>query len=211
MIDIVDIHTHRLDACRALISVDPRLFAPQPGKWYAVGFHPWHDVDMRSDSDFSLLEQVARHHQVIAIGETGMDSLRGAGLDIQAQVFLRHLELAATLRLPVVVHCVRTAQNILTLRHKAGLDAVTLAIHGFRGNERVARSLLDAGCYLSFGQQFNPVALQATPPGRLLIETDDSATTIDDVAARIAQSLGMTPHQVMDLAMASAASLLRRQ
>ena len=92
--DILDIHTHRTDATAAVISVDPREFDPQPGRWYSVGFHPWYDVDKLTEDDFSLLERCARHAQVVAIGETGMDKLRGGDLDIQATAFIRHLQLA---------------------------------------------------------------------------------------------------------------------
>lgn len=188
---IIDIHTHHLDAVSALIAVDPRHFAPQPGLWYSVGYHPWHDIDHLAESDFALLEQCARHPQVLAIGETGMDRRRGTALDVQRQAFVRHLQLAHALDIPAVVHCVRTAQDILTARHRAGLDDVTLIIHGMRGNEQVARTLLDAGCYLSYGIRYNPAALRATPLDRLLIETDDAPVPIGDVAAAVSLDLGI--------------------
>lgn len=208
--DIIDFHTHDTGATSALISVDPRQFDPQPGKWYSLGYHPWHEVDKLTDDDFALLQRCASHDQVLAIGETGMDSLRGASRDVQAQVFTRHLTLAAILDKPVVVHCVRTAQDILTSRHKAGLDTVAMAIHGFRGNVHVARTLLAAGCYLSFGHQFNPAALEATPPDRLLIETDDSATSINDVASIIASTLHLSVAQVKTIATHNATTFLSR-
>ena len=48
---IIDFHTHRLNATDAMISVNPSQFDPQPGQWYSVGFHPWHDVDTLTDDD----------------------------------------------------------------------------------------------------------------------------------------------------------------
>lgn len=206
--DILDFHTHRTDAERALISVDPRQFNPQPGLWYSVGFHPWDDVDTLTDDDFILLKQCARHPQVLAIGETGIDRLRGAGLDVQAAVFIRHLQLAAELGLPVVAHCVRAAQEIIAARRQAGLTTVPLAIHGLRANEHVARMLLDAGCYLSFGIRFNPDALRSTALDRLLIETDDAPVTIQEVADAIAPVLQMSSEQVIKTAAGNAQRLL---
>lgn len=209
MTPIVDIHTHRPDADEALISVDPRLFDPQPGKWYSVGFHPWHDVGQLTQADFDLLERCAVHPQVLAIGETGIDHLRGDALSIQAQTFIRHLHLAHKVGKPVVVHCVKAAQDILAARHEAGLDDVTLIIHGTRGNERVARILLDAGCYLSFGPRFNPATVLVTPPDRLLIETDDSTdVTINDLATSISLARSMPPSEVINIAAANARRLL---
>jgi TatD DNase family protein len=206
--DILDFHTHHADAEGALISVNPRQFDPQPGLWYSVGFHPWDDVDTLTDDDFILLEQCARHPQVLAIGETGMDRLRGAGLDVQAAVFIRHLQLAAELGLPVIAHCVRAAQEIVAAKRQAGLTAVSLVLHGLRANEHVARMLLDAGCYLSFGIRFNPDALRSTPLDRLLIETDDAPVTIQEVADAIAPVLQMSSEQVIKTAAGNAQRLL---
>lgn len=197
MIHITDSHTHRQDAAAALISVDPRRFDPQPGLFYTVGFHPWDEVDRLNEEDFALLAQCARHPQVLAIGETGIDRLRGATLEVQRAALLRHLQLAHDLGLPVVVHNVRATQDILATRHQARLDDVTLIIHGMRGNAHVARTLLDAGCYLSYGPRFNAEALRATPLNRLLIETDDSNVTITDVATLVAQALGLTPDALL--------------
>lgn len=206
--DILDCHTHRLDARAALISVDPRQFDPQPGLWYSVGYHPWNDVGALTEADFDLLERCASHPQVLAIGETGMDSLRGGDLDIQQTVFVRHLMLANALGKPVMVHNVRCAQRILTARLKSGLTTVSLAIHGMRGNEHVARTLLDAGCYLSFGTRFNPAALKTTPPDRLLIETDEAPVTIQEVADAIAATLQLTREQITKTTAGNAQRLL---
>ncbi|MBR5673595.1 MAG: TatD family hydrolase [Muribaculaceae bacterium] len=205
---IVDFHTHRTDATAALIAVDPRRFDPQPGKWYSVGFHPWDDVDMLTVGDFDLLRQCATHPQVLAVGETGMDRLRGGDLVEQEAAFVRHLQLARDLGKPVVVHNVRATREILDARNRAGLDDVTLVIHGMRGNAHVARTLLDAGCYLSYGPRFNAAALQATPPDRLLIETDDSDIPITDVATQVARTLTLTTPAVMQLVTSNAQRLL---
>ena len=208
MTSILDFHTHRLDATGALIAVDPRRFDPQPGKWYSVGFHPWDNVENLTNSDFDLLRQCAGHPQVLAVGETGIDRLRGGDLEKQEAAFVRHLQLARELRKPVVVHNVRATQDILDARRSARLDDVTLVIHGMRGNANVARTLLDAGCYLSYGPRFNAEALQATPPDHLLIETDDSDTPITDVATQVALILTLTATQLMQLVTVNAQRLL---
>lgn len=208
MNSIIDIHTHRTDATDALIATDPRQFDPQPGQWYSVGFHPWLELNRLTEEDFTLLENCARHPQVVAIGETGMDRTRGADLETQAAVFLRHLQLAHELGKPAVTHCVRAAQDIIATRKKARLDDVTLIIHGMRSNEHVARTLLDAGCYLSFGSHFNPGALNTTPLDRLLIETDEAPVSIHEVADLVAQALHLTTKQIISQATANASHIL---
>lgn len=197
MNDIIDFHTHHNSASAALIAADPRQFDPQQGLWYSVGFHPWDGVDSITGEDFDRLAEYALHPQVLAIGETGMDALRGAPLDIQANVLLRHLQVAASVGKPVVIHSVRTAQEILAIRRKAGLIEVPLAVHGMRSNANVAKLWLDAGCFLSFGARFNPAALLATPIDRLLIETDDGDTSIDEVAQLVAGTLGMPTNELI--------------
>ena len=197
MNDIIDFHTHHTTASAALIAADPRQFDPQQGLCYSVGFHPWNEVDTLTAEDFGRLAECALHPQVLAVGETGMDALRGAPLNIQANVFLRHLQVAASVGKPVVIHSVRTAQEILAIRRKSGFVGVPLAVHGMRSNANVARLWLDAGCYLSFGARFNPAALIATPIDRLLIETDDSDTSIDQVAQLVSGTLGMPTNELI--------------
>ena len=208
MNDIIDFHTHHSSASAALIAVDPRQFYPQQGLCYSVGFHPWNEVDTLTAEDFGRLAECALHPQVLAVGETGMDALRGAPLYIQANVFLRHLQVAASVGKPVVIHSVRTAQEILAIRRKAGLIEVPLAVHGMRSNANVAKLWLDAGCFLSFGARFNPAALIATPIDRLLIETDDSDTPITTVASLAAQTLHLTIDEITTTATANAQRLL---
>ena len=182
-----------------MISVPPRSFSPESGKWYSVGIHPWDTVQAIEELDDELLRQCARHPQVLAIGETGLDSRRGADMSVQREVFARHLSLAASVGKPVVIHSVKTAQEILAQRRSMGLTAVPLAIHGMRANERVARLLLDAGCYLSYGIRFNPAALLATPLDRLLIETDDAPSTIAEAAALVARTLSLDTEELIGL------------
>ena len=68
----------------------------------------------------------------------------------------------------------RTSQQVLKLwRDNPGAHEVEWVIHGFRGNENVARELVEAGFYLSFGNKFNVSALDFTPLDHLLVETDD--------------------------------------
>lgn len=208
--NILDFHTHHAQATDALISVEPRQFDPQAGKWYSVGVHPWDTVKAVTDADFDLLKQCATHAQVLAIGETGLDSLRGGDIETQTALFVRHLQLAHDVGKPVVVHQVRTTQQILNARRQAGLTDVQLAIHGMRGNAHVARTLLDEGCYLSYGLRFNPEALATTPLDHLLIETDDSDVTIQEVAVRVALALGLSTEVITTTAAENARRLLMK-
>jgi len=186
---ITNFHSHDSSAEQALISVDVDDFKPQYGKVYSVGIHPWHIGDDWQEK-VKLLEQAAQHHLVVAIGETGMDSLKGPSLEIQEQVMQVHINIASAIGKPLIIHCVRTAQQIIILRRdNPHAHNVAWVIHGFRGNENVARELLNAGFFLSYGEQFNDKALSITPIDHLLVETDDSSSdSIDQVLKAVAKA-----------------------
>lgn len=186
---ITNFHSHDTGASQALISVNVDDFKPQHGKVYSVGIHPWNITDNWQEK-LEKLNEAAQHYQVVAIGETGLDSLKGPSLDIQQQVMQAHINIAAAMGKPLILHCVRTSQQILKLWHdNPHAHNVAWVIHGFRGNENVARQLLDAGFYLSFGAKYNEQALAITPFEHLLVETDDeSADTIDQVLKTVAQA-----------------------
>lgn len=185
---ITNFHSHDTAAEKAIISVDVNNFKPQYGKVYSVGIHPWHIGDDWQQQVEQLME-AAQHQLVVAIGETGVDSLKGAPLEVQEQVMQALINIAAATEKPLIIHCVRTSQQILKLWHdNPQAHNVAWVIHGFRGNENVARQLLDAGFYISFGSKFNEQALAITPLDHLLVETDDEpSATIDQVLKAVAQ------------------------
>lgn len=202
---IVDAHTHNPQAQDALIACDPMEFCPHEGRLYSVGIHPWKTADVMADR-LQALAAVARHEQVVAIGETGLDALRGAPLNVQWDIFNRHIELAEALGKPLIVHMVRTSQQVLKAWRESG-RAVAWVIHGMRGKPQVARPLLDAGFYLSFGPRFNPDTAAITPLEQMLIETDDSGTVIDDVASAVAKARSTSVGNILDIATANATRL----
>lgn len=185
---ITNFHSHDTGAREALVSVDVDAFKPEHGKVYSVGIHPWH-IDDNWQEMLERLKEATQHCQVVAIGETGLDSLKGAPLDVQEQVMQAHINIASASGKPLIIHCVRTSQQILRLwRDNPHAHNVAWVIHGFRGNENVARQLLEAGFYLSFGAKFNEQALAITPLDHLLVETDDeSGDTIEQMLKAVAQ------------------------
>ncbi len=203
---IIDSHTHRSSATQAVINVDPADFNPQPGLLYSVGVHPWTSADSAIGHRLSQLEHCAGHHQVVAIGETGLDSLHGAPLGMQEQLMRAHIDIAAATGKPIVVHCVRSSQQVIKLwKETHGARHTRCMIHGFRGNERVLRPLIEAGMYVSYGFRFNAASLLATPTDRLLIETDDAHCSITQVAQACAETLGTSIEALTALASTNAA------
>lgn len=168
-----DIHSHRLDAdAGTVINLPPDVVPFGGDARFSVGVHPWDTVDRdAAERMFAHVEAVAADPRVVAIGETGLDALRGAPLAEQEELFLRHALLAERLGKPLIIHAVRTAARIAALCRDRR-PSVPWIIHGFRGNPVFARQLVDAGLSLSLGPRHNPAVVDAVPAHRLYRETD---------------------------------------
>lgn len=184
---LLDTHTHHLPPYPIGI-VDASAHLPEveqtPMQLYSVGLHPWHLSEELSPA-LSQIERLATLPQVVAIGEAGLDTICDTPMWLQIQAFERQALLAQTLGKPLIVHCVRTASEIAQLR-KSYRATVPWIIHGFRGKPSLLRILLQAGCYISYGEHFNADSLRLTPPERLLAETDESTMPIEQIIAAIA-------------------------
>lgn len=167
--DFTDIHTHtgRGDDC--IVSLPKGADVPEDG-YYSVGIHPW-DTLQCTDEDIRRVERAASLPNVIAIGECGLDALRGAPLDVQERIFRDQVQISEAAGKPLILHAVRTLQRIIELR-KALRPRQRWIIHGYRGGPELTRSLLRAGIDLSYGHRYNTESYDLTPPGRRFHETD---------------------------------------
>lgn len=180
---MIDCHTHRLPLYpKGIISVSPDALLMQ-GQAFSVGLHPWYLKEDLTEL-FEILDQAATAEQVIAIGETGLDSRCDTPMWLQIKSFSHHIALSERLGKPLVVHCVRSAGEVAQMRKHKGATQPWI-IHGFRGKPSVLKILLDAGCYISYGEHFNVESLKLTPSDKLLAETDESALPIEQIIARL--------------------------
>lgn len=186
----LDFHTHNMSAPAgsAIVSLPPELllrpedFAPVPEGMYSAGVHPWW-IDGDVDRLLTGLSVLLRHPQVVAVGECGLDKLRGASLPRQCEVFSRQVKLASAHALPMTIHCVKAFGELLHL-HKTLHPATQWTVHGFRGGPQLARQLLEAGMDLSFGLFHNAEALRITPEHRRHFETDDADISLREVLTK---------------------------
>ena len=162
------------DSWRALT-----LAQGEPDIFCTVGIHP-HDAGEATEHDMERLEAMAREEKVVAIGETGLDYYRNLSpRETQKKIFIQELELARSLKKPVVIHC-RDAYRVLIsimMDHKA--RDIGGVIHCFSGDQEAAKAFLNMGFFLSFaGNITYPKAeslrevLTKVPKDRILMETD---------------------------------------
>ena len=164
-----DIHTHGAPSSDAVVNLRPGGSVVEGG-YFSAGIHPW-DTPCGEEA-FKWLESIACESHVVAIGECGLDALRGAQLAEQETVFIRQARLAEALEKPLIIHCVRAWHRLLALRPQLP-DNVRLIVHGFRGKPALARQLLAAGFDLSFGEHFNSESFSLTPSDRRFLESDE--------------------------------------
>lgn len=192
---LLDIHTHALPPYpEGIISCNPAQLPASdayPDQKYSVGIHPWQlaESGMPTPDQLRQLEAAARRDDVVAIGECGIDTIRGGMLAVQRMVFARHVEISEAVGKPMVIHCVKAHDHIIGF-HKDLKPTWKWAIHGFRGKPGIARMLTDAGIYLSFGVQFNPETVRSIPPELILAETDESGAAITEVIGALEETCG---------------------
>ncbi|WP_305239557.1 TatD family hydrolase [uncultured Muribaculum sp.] len=177
---IIDIHTHNTHAHHALINVEPG-FTPVPGQLYSLAIHPWHATQAGAKT-IKQLQAQATLPQVKAIGETGLDKNHPSP-ECQTQLLLEHIALSEKLKKPLILHIVRTYNEIIQLSQQVNPTQPWI-IHGFRGKPQLAAQLLSHGFYISLGEHYNPETARIIPSNRLLIETDESTASANALAAR---------------------------
>ena len=179
---MTDAHTHNLAAGPdAVINIEPDTQLPSEGS-FSTGVHPWRSAE--AATLWPLVETIASDPRIVAIGECGIDRLRGADMETQTELLRRHAILADNLAKPLIIHCVRAWAELLAV-HASVRPSVPWIVHGFRGAPALARQLLDAGMHISLGEHFRPDTAAIIPPGRLHVETDTSSLPIREIAARV--------------------------
>jgi TatD DNase family protein len=176
----MDFHTHNLQADMPAIINIPLEWITHPeqaqlrhGATYSVGIHPWWTEHQQCEAWTQNLEAWAGHPQITAIGECGIDKVRGADLNTQIDVFKQHILLSEHHQKPLTIHCVRAFDIIMNLK-KEMRPTQRWTIHGFRGKPTLAQQLLNAGFYLSFGKRYNPQSFDCCPESRRFNESDDA-------------------------------------
>lgn len=165
------------------------------------------------------IEKLSQNDKVVAIGEIGLD-YRFEEKDKQKQIefYLKQLQLAQKLNLPVVIHdCGGADQDILDGLTKYPVKAM---IHRYFSEMNFTKQFLDKGVYLGIGPAITyddathvKQAIKQMDLKQLLLETDApflptkkfegqpaNSLMIDEVVNEIARIRNMNPQQIADIA-----------
>ena len=187
-----------------------------PFMYAAVGVHPDHVGDLNEET-FARMKKLFANDKVIAVGEIGLDYYwDNESHDLQKAWFIRQLELARELDLPVLIHSREAAADTMDImkEHAEGMSGV---IHCYSYSKEMAREYVKMGFYIGVGGVVtfkNARKLKETvaeiPLTSIVLETDcpylapepnrgkrNNSAYIRYVAEEIARIKGITYEEVV--------------
>ncbi|MEZ8105032.1 TatD family deoxyribonuclease [Vibrio genomosp. F6] len=146
---------------------------------YALGFHPY----FLNDYLIEDIDELERELQVsptkcVAIGECGLDFAIDIDPQQQEAFFIRQIQLANLMKLPLILHCRKAHNRMIQLlkKHRPEKGGV---LHGFSGSYQQAMNFVALGFYIGVGgvityPRANKTrqAIACLPLTSLVLETD---------------------------------------
>ncbi len=188
--------------------------------WATVGIHP---TDLPTGDFLPELEELAKHKQVVAIGECGLDYFHVKDLaerKKQAKLFEQQIDLAQKVGKLLMIHCRDAYDDLLAVLKN--FPGVTGNVHFFAGDWATAKKFFDLGFTLSFtgaitfASNYDEVIKQM-PLESLMIETDcpfvapavyrgkrNEPSYVVEVAKRVASLKGISLEEVARVTTATA-------
>jgi TatD DNase family protein len=196
---LIDIHTHRqkkqIENEFFIFNQTNSFHELSLCEYISIGIHPWY-IDSDWQKNIKLIEQHLSDPRVIAIGEAGVDLIKGPEMKLQMEVFQKQIEISEQYKKPLIIHCVKAFQEVIQIRKKSNATMPWI-IHGFRSNIQIANQMIENGFYLSFGSAFlsrkNPQnAFINISLEKIFFETDDDASCrIKDLYIKASELLNM--------------------
>lgn len=200
------------------------LAARYPGYMYvSLGLHP-NDILKAGDPDAAMaqLEEMIKANPglIVGVGETGLDYYwKDVPPETQKNYFLKHIELARQMNLPLVIHCRDAMPDLLAILEDSARE-MPIMMHCFSGTAEEAEQCMAFGpqVYISLA---GPVTFakaldrhevaRRVPLDRLLTETDcpfltphpyrgrrNEPARVKLVAEKIAELKNLSYQQVAD-------------
>lgn len=171
-VSIINIGIDYQSSCDAIeIAKEYNLYA-------SIGLHP---LDITNeDFDYDKYKELVCD-KVVAIGETGLDywhKPKGAAKrelykNKQKEVFIKQVDLACELSLPLIIHCRVAFDDMYDILKTKNIKGV---IHSFTGNIDDLERFLSLGYYIGINGIIFKMDLKSViekiPMDRLLLETD---------------------------------------
>ena len=167
------------------------IFSSESSVVYTAGLHPWHIEKADIKNSISQIEEWLVKGRIKGVGETGLDALRGPGMQLQQEVFREHIRISEKYGCPLIVHCMKTYNEIFNLRRSSKAKQPWI-LHGFNSSVQMMRQMTESGIFISLG----PALLKnkklmgvckEVPDSLFFLETDVSDADIKDIYAKAAE------------------------
>lgn len=199
-----------------------------PMVYTGVGIHP-EEAHPMTQADEDQLASWAVLPKVVAIGEIGLDyywEKDGDKRQLQRELFIRQLDLARQLHLPVCVHNREAHGDTMEILRKEGKGIIGV-MHCFSGSLEIAQELVKMGWFIGVDGPLTfknaaklPEIVQKLPLERIVVETDcpymapvpmrgkrNEPAFVYHVAAKLAQLRGESLEKVARQTRANALEL----
>ena len=199
-----NVHTHLTNAPQtrvlAVKNVYQNFNGDNSGQKVSMGLHPWY-IDIRDpELQFASLKHNVTRPEVVAVGECGLDKLNSTPWDLQLRVFQWQISLAEDVNKPLIIHCVKAFQEVLSeLKHVK----VPVIFHGINNKKTVIQTVIDSGYYLSFGKalltgrEYILETFRAVPLEQVFLETDDADVDIREIYKSAAKIKNITEKEIV--------------
>lgn len=171
------------------------------------------------ESEIKQIEELAKNEEVVAIGEIGLDYYwNKENKDLQQFAFIKQIELANKLNLPIVIHTREAVMDTLDILKKHPVNKKGV-FHCCPLNSELIKEALKLGFYISFAGPITyknsknaDEVINLIPDDRMLIETDspylspepnrgkrNDPTNIKYIAKKIADVKGYSIEEVASI------------
>ena len=207
-------------------NIDSSLFSLEISKKYEFiysicGISP-NDIPQSEQQlwkDIEEISQIVKNNnskKLVAIGEIGLDYYwNKENKDLQKQAFIKQIELANELKLPIVIHSRDASVDTLDIIRNNKVEKAGI-FHCCQLNQELVRQALELGYYISFAGPITfknsknaPEIIKMVPMDRILIETDspylspepnrgkrNDCRNVKYIAQKIADVKGITIEEV---------------
>ncbi len=195
----------------------------------AIGVHPSDTAELTEES-FAWLKEQCQLEKCLAVGEIGLDYYWDEpDREIQKKWFIRQLQMARELQLPVVIHSREAAKDTIDIMKEQKAEEIGGVVHCYSYTKETAKTFLDMGFYFGIGGVVTfknakklKEAVEYIPMDRIVIETDcpylapdpnrgkrNSSLNLPYVIKEIAALKGLTEEQVKEITWENAHRLYR--
>ncbi|MBQ8165071.1 MAG: TatD family hydrolase [Clostridia bacterium] len=195
-----------------------------PFMYAAVGVHP-HEAEKASLKDLELIEELAKHEKVVAIGEAGLDyHYNFSSEQEQKRIFAANIEISKRVGKPIVVHDREAHSDVLDMMRDADIKPGGAVVHCFSGSAEMAKIVASKGWFFSVGGAVTfknarriIEALAVIPDELLMLETDcpymtpvpfrgrrNDSSYIEYTARKIAEIKGISYEMLCEMTNANA-------